>query len=100
VDTLKLLAAIALAALVHFVGMSLWPGFGRTLYATTEEADRQVVERVSEIATKRGVPRAQVALAWVLQKKPVTAPRRIRSFWCARKRRRKTSTAWKLPREF
>lgn len=48
--------------------------FGRTLYATTEEADRQVVERVSEIATKRGVPRAQVALAWVLQKKPVTAP--------------------------
>ncbi|SAL09085.1 aldo/keto reductase [Caballeronia sordidicola] len=48
--------------------------FGRTLYATTEEADRQVVERVSEIATKRGVPRAQVALAWVLQKRPVTAP--------------------------
>lgn len=48
--------------------------FGRTLYATTEEADRQVVERVSEIATKRGVPRAQVALAWVLQKKPITAP--------------------------
>src|SRR6185312_6776838 len=31
VDTLKLLAAIALAALVHFVGMSLWPGFGRTV---------------------------------------------------------------------
>jgi aryl-alcohol dehydrogenase-like predicted oxidoreductase len=48
--------------------------FGRTLYAATEEADRQVVERVSEIATNRGVPRAQVALAWVLQKKPVTAP--------------------------
>ncbi|CAN7618956.1 aldo/keto reductase [Caballeronia sp. 15715] len=48
--------------------------FGRTLYAATEEADRQIVERVSEIATKRGVPRAQVALAWVLQKKPVTAP--------------------------
>jgi aryl-alcohol dehydrogenase-like predicted oxidoreductase len=48
--------------------------FGRTLYANTEEADRQIVERVSQIATKRGVPRAQVALAWVLQKKPVTAP--------------------------
>lgn len=48
--------------------------FGRTLYATTSEADRQVVGRVSEIATKRGVPRAQVALAWVLQKRPVTAP--------------------------
>ena len=27
--TLKLLAAIALAALVHFVGMQLWPGFAR-----------------------------------------------------------------------
>ena len=48
--------------------------FGRTLYANTEEADRQIVERVSQIATKRGVPRAQVALAWVLQKKSVTAP--------------------------
>jgi rod shape-determining protein MreD len=31
VDTLKLLAAIALAALVHFVGMSLWPDFGSTI---------------------------------------------------------------------
>src|SRR5216684_3104147 len=48
--------------------------FGRTLYANTEEADRQIVERVGQIAANRGVPRAQVALAWVLQKKPVTAP--------------------------
>ena len=29
--TLKLLAAIALAALVHFVGMQLWPGFARVV---------------------------------------------------------------------
>jgi len=48
--------------------------FGKTLYSHTEEADRQVVERVKAIAEKRGVPRAQVALAWVLQKEPVTAP--------------------------
>ncbi|MFM0289626.1 aldo/keto reductase [Paraburkholderia megapolitana] len=48
--------------------------YGRTLYAHTEEADRKVVERVGEIAAARGVPRAQVALAWVLQKKPITAP--------------------------
>jgi 1-deoxyxylulose-5-phosphate synthase len=48
--------------------------FGRTLYAHTEDADRQIVERVSEIAKERGVPRAQVALAWVLQKKPISAP--------------------------
>jgi aryl-alcohol dehydrogenase-like predicted oxidoreductase len=33
-----------------------------------------VVTAVAEIASKRGVPRAQVALAWVLQKHPVTAP--------------------------
>jgi aryl-alcohol dehydrogenase-like predicted oxidoreductase len=32
------------------------------------------VERVAEIARERNVPRAQVALAWVLQKSPVTAP--------------------------
>ncbi|WP_312097150.1 aldo/keto reductase [Niallia sp.] len=48
--------------------------FGKTLYSNTEEADRQVVERVKAIAEKRDVPRAQVALAWVLQKEPVTAP--------------------------
>lgn len=48
--------------------------FGRTLYDKTEEADRRVVEAVAEVAQQRGVPRAQVALAWVLQKRPVTAP--------------------------
>jgi 1-deoxyxylulose-5-phosphate synthase len=48
--------------------------FGQRLYAVTAEADRKVVERVAEVAAQRGVPRAQVALAWVLQKSPVTAP--------------------------
>lgn len=48
--------------------------FGKTLYIQTEEADRLVVERVADVAKKRGIPRAQVALAWVLQKEPVTAP--------------------------
>jgi 1-deoxyxylulose-5-phosphate synthase len=48
--------------------------FGKKLYSLTEEADRRVVERVAEVAAKRDVPRAQVALAWVLQKGPVTAP--------------------------
>ncbi|HYD94111.1 MAG TPA: aldo/keto reductase [Noviherbaspirillum sp.] len=38
------------------------------------ESDRQVVERVAKIAADRGVPRAQVALAWVMQKAGVTAP--------------------------
>ncbi len=32
------------------------------------------MQRVAEIAEKKGVSRAQIALAWVLQKEPVTAP--------------------------
>jgi 1-deoxyxylulose-5-phosphate synthase len=48
--------------------------FGKGLYAATEAADRQVVERVAQVAAARGVPRAQVALAWVAQQPGVTAP--------------------------
>ncbi|MCW2665991.1 MAG: putative aldo/keto oxidoreductase, NAD(P)-dependent, related to aryl-alcohol dehydrogenase [Frankiales bacterium] len=45
--------------------------FGRTLY---DEGDRVIVDRVAEVATERGVPRAQVALAWLLTKPGVTSP--------------------------
>jgi 1-deoxyxylulose-5-phosphate synthase len=38
------------------------------------DADRDIVTRLAEIASARGVPRAQVALAWLLGKPPVTAP--------------------------
>jgi len=48
--------------------------YGKTLYVATEDVDRKLVERVGEIAAKRSVPRAQVALAWVAQKPFVTAP--------------------------
>ncbi len=48
--------------------------FGQTLYSAMAEADKRVVNVVAEVAKERGVSRAQVALAWVLQKKPVTAP--------------------------
>ena len=48
--------------------------FGRTLYAATAEADRKVVAAVAKVAEARGVPRAQVALAWVLGKAEITAP--------------------------
>jgi aryl-alcohol dehydrogenase-like predicted oxidoreductase len=48
--------------------------FGKTLYSDTAEADARVVERVAEVARERGVPRAQVALAWVMAKPEVTAP--------------------------
>jgi len=49
--------------------------FGRTLYLPhTVEADRKVVEAVAQVAAARGVPRAQVALAWVRRSQAVTAP--------------------------
>lgn len=48
--------------------------FGKTLYAATGEADRKVVEAVAKVAKARRIPRAQVALAWVLQKPGITAP--------------------------
>jgi 1-deoxyxylulose-5-phosphate synthase len=47
--------------------------FGRTLYDTTD-SDREVAARVAAVAEARGVPRAQVALAWLLSKPVVTAP--------------------------
>ncbi len=47
--------------------------FGKTLYDTSA-SDRVIVERVAEIAAERGLPRAQVALAWSLSKSFVTAP--------------------------
>ena len=43
-------------------------------YGSTADADKLVVERVAEIAQKRGVPRTQIALAWLLQKDSVAAP--------------------------
>jgi len=48
--------------------------FGRTLYEHTADADRKVVDTVAAVARERGVPRAQVALAWVLAKSEVSAP--------------------------
>ena len=48
--------------------------FGRSLYAKTADADRKVVEAVRSVAGRLGVPRAQVALAWVLGKREITAP--------------------------
>jgi aryl-alcohol dehydrogenase-like predicted oxidoreductase len=48
--------------------------FGKSLYEHTAEADRQVIEAVAAVAAGRGVPPAQVALAWVLAKPVVSAP--------------------------
>lgn len=45
--------------------------FGKTLYA---EEEKSIVDAVGEVAARRGVPRAQVALAWLLQQPAVTSP--------------------------
>jgi 1-deoxyxylulose-5-phosphate synthase len=43
-------------------------------YDATADSDKIIIERVGEIAARHGVPRAHVALAWMLQKAPVVAP--------------------------
>jgi aryl-alcohol dehydrogenase-like predicted oxidoreductase len=43
-------------------------------YDATADTDQQIVERVTEVAEKQGVPRVHIALAWLLQKEPVTSP--------------------------
>ncbi|WP_412026678.1 aldo/keto reductase [Deinococcus yunweiensis] len=46
----------------------------RSKYDATADADALVVNEVARIAQERGVSRTHVALAWLLQKSPVTAP--------------------------
>ena len=48
--------------------------YGKTLYQGHAEADRAVVDCLGGVAVAKGVPRAQVALAWMLHKSVVTAP--------------------------
>ncbi|MFJ8231471.1 aldo/keto reductase [Streptomyces sp. NPDC094448] len=49
-------------------------GSGTILYGGTADADRGITDAVAAIAAERGVSRAQVALAWVMQQPAVTAP--------------------------
>ena len=48
--------------------------FGNRMYSKTEDADRKVVERLTELSKKRGVPQATLALAWMLAKPGVDSP--------------------------
>jgi len=48
--------------------------FGKTLFAHTEDNDREVAAALAQVAAARGVPLAHVALAWLLAKPGVTAP--------------------------
>jgi aryl-alcohol dehydrogenase (NADP+) len=58
-------------------------GYGETARARTDDfahklyfrpGDSTVAEKVAEVAANRGVPMAQVALAWILRQPGVTAP--------------------------
>ena len=47
---------------------------GKALYSNADESDHAVVNAVAELAQKRGLPMAQIALAWLLHKPGVTSP--------------------------
>jgi aryl-alcohol dehydrogenase-like predicted oxidoreductase len=46
----------------------------REKYAASEAIDKPIVERIEEVAKKRGIPMIQVSLAWLYAKTPVFAP--------------------------
>jgi aryl-alcohol dehydrogenase-like predicted oxidoreductase len=48
--------------------------FGKGMYAPTEQADHKVVDGLEELAKQRGIPQAQLALAWMLSKPFVSSP--------------------------
>lgn len=47
---------------------------GNRMFGSTLASDKAVVEAVAKVAAARGVPRAQVALAWVVRQPGVTSP--------------------------
>jgi aryl-alcohol dehydrogenase (NADP+) len=48
--------------------------FARKLYEGTEQSDNRVLDRLAALSKARGLPPAQIALAWLLHKPGVTAP--------------------------
>ncbi len=48
--------------------------FGKTMYATTADADRKVIDKAAAMAGRKGVKQASLALAWVLGRPGVDAP--------------------------
>ena len=48
--------------------------FGASLFQHTEANDRQLADALAGVAAQRGLPRAQVALAWLLAQPGLTAP--------------------------
>jgi 1-deoxyxylulose-5-phosphate synthase len=47
--------------------------FGKSLYMQFD-SDKQIIDAVGVVAAARRVPRAEIALAWLLQKAQITAP--------------------------
>jgi len=48
--------------------------FGQRLYSKTVEMDKPLIDRINELAKKRGIPPSQIALAWQYHKPVVTSP--------------------------
>jgi aryl-alcohol dehydrogenase-like predicted oxidoreductase len=48
--------------------------YGNTLYDKSDAGDKEIVDRVEKLAAARGVPMAQIGLAWMLSKPVVTSP--------------------------
>jgi aryl-alcohol dehydrogenase-like predicted oxidoreductase len=48
--------------------------FNKTMYDVTEGGSREVVAAVESLAKARGVPMAQIAMAWLLHKDGITSP--------------------------
>jgi aryl-alcohol dehydrogenase-like predicted oxidoreductase len=48
--------------------------FGKSLYEATAASDEKINKAVGDVAKKHNATMAQVSLAWLLGKKPVTAP--------------------------
>jgi len=48
--------------------------FGKTLFVKTVDLDKPIVDRTNDIARARGVPPAQIAMAWVLSKPAIASP--------------------------
>ena len=48
--------------------------FGQRLYSKTVDMDKPIIDRVNELAKKRGIPSSHLAMAWLLHKPIVTSP--------------------------
>jgi len=48
--------------------------FGKTLFVKTVDIDKPIVDRTNDMARERGVPAAQIAMAWILSKPSITSP--------------------------